>query len=418
VLNVGFICVVWLLEHAGEMRRQRCKVVLRGLIFGALFRPAFILLATVPGFLAVAESGRGAPVRSASSAPLSPSPPVGIPAPVATLDQRVGSTTPLNPLPVDLVLYPSGGTPVVGETWSMLGQITNRSKQPIWIVYNECELNVPPEVWGVTTLPNGSDIMSLNAFFPTPYLPFDFTSPPMVRIDPGQSFIMNWAVDSYNRHHSESPPVGWAQVLGRIDETVRDFLFYRPAEFTFAASIQIWSDHPPVFREVKQDQQLIIANPGESSVIVATKPVLVNQSPWVLMIGAVFGGVTAFALQLIYGLSNQNAPISGVRRRLVGMCGAILLPAIGTVLLSRLGSSDFLVSVKIHDIWGSVASGFILQWLGVRYFSSQIDALIKRNVERGKDRAADPGNESVPRPQDPPAGGGTPAKGNEASPTA
>lgn len=286
--------------------------------------------------------------------------------PIDFFNSQVGPKTSLKHLQVDFSLTPSGAEPIAGETWSMLGEITNRSTETIWIINNQCQLFVPPEVWGAS-----SDRGSFNAFFPTPFLPNAKFNTRVARVEPGEKYTMVWKIDSYDYIQ---PNQGLGQVFYRIYHIVMDFLFYRPENFLFNGTVKIWSENPPTVHFDESASDYSIDNLGSSFLVSATRPVFVGASPWVLMIGAVSGGIISFALQLFYTMNNSTLKsLGGLRYISVGFATAVLFTSIATILISRIGSSDFLINIKIHDVWGSAASGFILQWLGLKYFARQID---------------------------------------------
>ena len=55
----------------------------------------------------------------------------------------------------------------------------------------------------------------------------------------------------------------------------------------------------------------------------------------------------------------------------VELPSAMLLCVIGTIMLSRVGNTDFLISIKVQDFWGAIATGFVIQWLGLSWFMSR-----------------------------------------------
>jgi hypothetical protein len=98
--------------------------------------------------------------------------------------------------------------------------------------------------------------------------------------------------------------------------------------------------------------------------------VALEGSPWVLILGAVVGGLLCYSFQTVRRTLTPPAGATRVWGWYVSeVLSAVLLPAIATVLLSRLGSTDFPISVKVRDVWGAIAVGFIIQWLGHEWFT-------------------------------------------------
>ena len=48
----------------------------------------------------------------------------------------------------------------------------------------------------------------------------------------------------------------------------------------------------------------------------------------------------------------------------LGLGTAILLSTMVTILLARLSESQFLISVTVNDLWGAIASGFLITAAG------------------------------------------------------
>ena len=155
-------------------------------------------------------------------------------------------------------------------------------------------------------------------------------------------------------------------MLSRINHSVLDFLFFQPGEYAITANVHVWPTPPQLTNGTVQ-------NTGESFTLSQPELVYFEASQWVLVVGAIAGGLLCFGLLLLYRLRNRSlASIGGMRALVFGAAMAILLCSIGTVLISRLSGTDFLVSVRVRDIWGAVATGFVIQWFGVSYVLSKL----------------------------------------------
>jgi hypothetical protein len=268
-------------------------------------------------------------------------------------EAEVGPVDPFVRPDVEVELTPSRQLPIAGELWSMLGTIRNRSNKPIWIVDAKTVLTLAPEMWGQTSRRG-----SMGAFFPT------VRSRPtdeIVRIDPQCEYAVVWKVDTYER--SENKRFGIFEVFARIASAIKDFAFFNPGRFTVSATVHVWPVPPTVAENGTID------NPGESLPITVTSEVDMEASPWVLILGAIIGGTLSFILQLLATYAGTDlGGAGGVSLGLlavgIGFLVAVLLPAITTILLSRLATTDFLLVVKVKDIWGAIATGFIIQWFG------------------------------------------------------
>ncbi len=280
---------------------------------------------------------------------------------------RIGPPAALGSVPVDVELNVSREKPVVGELWTVVGRVWNRSGIPVWITNTSSNLNVPPEIWGSTS--RGG---SIGAFFPTLQ---SGEGTEVVRIEPGKDYLVTWKVDTWRSQESGEDVSGWLAVMSKINVTLRDFLFYKPGNYAFGAIVHIWPAPP-------QLNNGTIVNPGESFTVTRTQEVFVDGSPWVLILGAIIGGLIAFFLRLLYTLRTSDLRTrGGIRYIVLGTSLAILLCSIGTVLASRVANADFLVKVVIQDFWGAIATGFILQWAGLSYFGSRLEALLDRTSE-------------------------------------
>ncbi len=312
-------------------------------------------------------------------------------------DAEIGPSEPLASVTVDLKLIPSKQTVAAGEPWTVFGQISNRSERPVWIVDTRAVFVLPDELWGL------AEGLPLFAYFPTT----DFRlQDEIARIEPGASYIVFWEVNPTKRlerdQRGESAPASSIRrVLSRQGGAFWSFLFFRPGEYTVAASVGVWATPPKVVGNT-------VINTGESFTLSETLEVSIETSPWVLMAGAIAGGLVCFVLRLMLALRRSTLQdLGGLRYVASGFAMAILLCSIGTVLLSRISGSEFLVSVTVRDVWGAVATGFIIQWLGLTYVVGQLvspgDAAAQKAAQE-KDKQPAPVVRDQPAP--PEAGSG------------
>ncbi len=262
---------------------------------------------------------------------------------------EIGGDGILDPPDVDITLYPSRNIPVAGELWSISGEIFNRSTKPIWIVDRRTILTLAPEMWGQT-----SQAGSMGAFFPTTK---GRQEDELVRVDPGAKYTVIWKVNTIDDRGRD--PNSFKQVFRSIICAIRDFTFFNPGEFLISSTVHVWSTPP------KYDENGVVTNTGDSFPISVTKNIIMEASPWVLILGAMTGGILCFLLQLLYGLVNIDGGAWDLTKTiLVGLGSSTILCGVGTVLISRLAKTDFLLTVTVKDIWGAIATGFIIQWFG------------------------------------------------------
>ncbi|WP_248885331.1 hypothetical protein [Acidithiobacillus acidisediminis] len=264
-------------------------------------------------------------------------------------DGEIGSDEPIGAPDIDIALYPSREIPVAGELWSVSGHLSNRSTKPIWIVDQACTLSLAPEIYG-----QNSRTGSIGAFFPTiQSRPFS----EIVRIDPGATYSVVWKIDPHSSKDGGSgADLG---VVTRVYRTIRSYLFFSPGKFKVNANVHIWPFKPAIGNRGN------VTNYGSSFVKTISTDIQMDASPWVLILGAAIGGILCFILQMLFGDVHLGPDVFVVMKAIaVGLMSAILLSGVMTVLLSRLATTDFLLVVKVKDVWGAVATGFIVQWFG------------------------------------------------------
>lgn len=272
---------------------------------------------------------------------------------------EIGSAEPLPETEVDVELIVPLRNIVAGELWSVFGQIHNRSSRPIWIVDRFSTLFLPPELYG-----QESEVGSIGAFFPTVR---PRKQDEVVRIDPGMAYTVVWKIDPTSSQRRPASTTfdrySLVRMVRRIYLAWSNYMFFIPGEYTAAANVHVWPLPPQA-----QDGQVV--NPGDSFTKATTTNVEIEASPWVLISGAVAGGVLAFALQAL-GSAQRKRRHRTRRKRIsalvLGLASALLLTSVVTILLSRLSTSQFLVNVHVRDIWGAMAIGFVVQWFGFSY---------------------------------------------------
>ncbi len=245
---------------------------------------------------------------------------------------------------LDLTLHPSREAPMAGELWSIAGEIHNRSQVPIWIVDQTTCVTLAPEMYG-----SSRRTRSMSAFFPTTR---GGQGAEVVRIDPGASYAVVWELDPLetkgeNRRRSS---------LRRTLTTIRDFAFFKPGRFRVSSTVHVWQQKPEL------DADGAVSNTGASYPITVSTDLAMDTSPWVLIAGSAFGSILALVLQLLNGQIRLGGPgTQAFRDGWVELGTALILTCVGTVLVSRLATTDFIVVVKIRDVWGAIATGFAIQ---------------------------------------------------------
>ena len=103
----------------------------------------------------------------------------------------------------------------------------------------------------------------------------------------------------------------------------------------------------------------------------AETKIRVTSPQYVIMIGAIIGGLSAYIILLLPKL--LSAKICKLRYFLDPLSAA-LFGVIVSVLLSRISESQFFIRVTVNDLWGAMAIGFIANAAGIsildRFFPS------------------------------------------------
>jgi hypothetical protein len=275
----------------------------------------------------------------------------------------------LQPADIDITLTPSRQNLVAGDLWAVYADIRNRSvDKPLWIDDNKSNLSFAPEVYGAA-----QNSGSLNATFPT----IDYTNrcpynnqhcnDVAIRIDPQTSYTFYWKLGG---QPTSADPTAWVQLLTLPGNAILNYAFFYPGTFRGTAVVHIWYEQPAMTTTVPSEVQSM----DSSFAVVSTRDIVIDASPWVLMFGAAVGGLLCRVVQRLTGVlraQELDGLAMSLGRRLswdvTGIVASILLPAIGTVLLSRLATSEFPISVRVRDIWGAIAMGFVIQWLGAEW---------------------------------------------------
>lgn len=305
---------------------------------------------------------------------------------------------------------------IAGEPWSIVATMSNHSEFPVWIVDTKTTLLVPSELSG------RSNTGSIGAFFPTIK---SRSGDEIIRIEPNSSYAFRYSVidDNKSKTEDEAEEEKWGNIVKHITNVVRNFTFFSPGIYEIPSVVHVWVVPP----EIEQGK---VKNYGDTITITSSINKSVESSPWVLIMGASIGGVLCFVLGKFYQngadrrvpaqprnsvVNNSNIahlPLNPIMDKLEkhpithflisksiammkryihvvvqlaikglnitaqfifkGILPSILLTGVGTILLSRLSTTNFLIAVKITDVWGAVVVGFMLQWGGYTLLSKMM----------------------------------------------
>jgi hypothetical protein len=288
----------------------------------------------------------------------------------------------LDPSDIDVTLLASRDGLIAGDLWAVTGEIRNRSKdKPIWIVDKKTALMFAPEVYG-TTRTTFTLIAEFATAFYDPAFRYRAT---WIRIDPGASYPVTWRFNSpQNPSRSyacklppgnEPDPLTTAGSIYQAEPSAIfwNYTYFIPSSFKATAVVHVWYKEPVI------DNDNCVVLLENSFPVTITKDMPINAPPWVLIIGAAIGGFVCRTLQLVAGDAKLPTGVPGKARWTVAIGGialgyvaAILLSGVATVLFSRLSTADFPVAVKVSDIWGAFATGFVVQFFGYNWFKSRL----------------------------------------------
>ena len=270
----------------------------------------------------------------------------------------IGSLDALPVRTVDLTLLAPESLEA-GDLVTVFGRFRNLGTEPVWIGDLRSTLTVPLRVWGINLEQYG---ISLPAHFPT----IPIRNEEVLRIEGGSEFTIAWFVDRQlieSRLHASARIEGnWAQLrqlAGRTWNTFLAFLFFRPGDYQLTANVHVWAMAP------EYNDYGFVKNIGDSFTISSDANVRFDPPLTVLMFGAIIGGLICFILRFTNSMGYKQKV--GWQVFLLGVPSALLLSIIGTIMLSRLGGTDFLISIEVQDFWGAIATGFVFQWIGLAY---------------------------------------------------
>lgn len=281
----------------------------------------------------------------------------------------VGGIDALAPTPIIFELIQPAFPVTAGSNWSLIGKIRNQSERVVWIVDKYTTISLAPSLYG-----SRSNVGSIGAFFPT-IDTFTARAHDIIRLDPGSTYSVVWSIDparlgsGEKQRREANPDSFFSQLSTNIANLARqilnawsDFLFFVPGSYPIVATIHVWSVEPD-----RPDGRVM--NVGESNIFSDHSSLEVSSSPWVLIFGAWIGGTLAFGLQTLSGFNSGSGDPGdrSFKALMLGFLTAILLTSVVTILLSRMSTSNFIVSIEVQDLWGSIATGFVVQWIGFAY---------------------------------------------------
>jgi hypothetical protein len=286
---------------------------------------------------------------------------VGFNSDALAIDSTSSSVKPIQKLDKsgDLTLTVQASRPTLsaGSGFGLTADIKNVSSSRIELSSRNTVLMLPPELEGLGT----QGATAFFALFPTDTVDTNAEAYDRhLTLEPGDEYTVAW---SWDQDPPNNPTQHGIDVMGhhlslpmwvaKIDDTIASelqFLFFPPGDYKVNM----------VIRYHIMDQPADTLQTAIQSVLVH---VAAPQS--VIIFGAMIGGILGYVISRIY--SRTALTVSG-------LIGAPLLSAIITILLARIGETQFLVRVSVSDFWGAIAIGFIASFTGVRILNSFVPA--------------------------------------------
>jgi hypothetical protein len=167
------------------------------------------------------------------------------------------------------------------------------------------------------------------------------------------------------------PAEGQAQILSlKPKETYRVFFLagqpekwyryisFNPGVYPITVEVKYWDK-----REFKSDDYHLVFE---------TKSAEYAAPEWVILLGAIVGGLIFIVLSMVRAEQNIAPTASTgpatvakkVGKTILTLLGSVLMSVIITILLSRIQETQFFIKVTVSDFWGAIAVGFLANYGG------------------------------------------------------
>jgi hypothetical protein len=264
---------------------------------------------------------------------------------------------------------------LLGLRFGIYADLENTSRIPLFLNPRYLTLTSPPE------LTYHDQALVKYAYCPGPP-PDEFLETPeekLVRLDPGGKITCFWIIVRSQLGATGASPLTSSTWFHHVWFDLR----FSPGQYNFIIVANYWVDpvqipllsRPSVTSGRSKPNQSVAAeevfepdptdpkryvltagairriSTGEHKTESYNVAVNVAAAEWVVLLGAMLGGVFAYALVPTSRLYPNST--------LKGIFSAILLSTIATILLSRLSETQFVIRVAVTDLWGAVAIGFV-----------------------------------------------------------
>jgi hypothetical protein len=169
----------------------------------------------------------------------------------------------------------------------------------------------------------------------------------VVKLEPGQSTVAVWKGQNTPPNETRGEKISlWVRNVGRL-------LSFEPGDYTIKIAATYWTD----------PANINTFNDAHSTVLDVKIPVVAPQ--WVIIVGAILGGLIAYILLPNLRLRPGTVEVSG-------LFTAALLSTIATILLARISETQFVIKVSINDLWGAIAVGFVATASGTSFLQRYV----------------------------------------------
>lgn len=279
------------------------------------------------------------------------------------------------------------GTVIIGAPMRVTATIHNDSEVPVYIRPEGVKLSIPSQLTGVRKID----------------LPDNLTLGEFTRIDPGSEFDIAWDQDPQSL-----PKRIWANILAP------DF---KPDTYTVTANIQLHYDVnqlnslylasvSSVLKMLEQaigapetkkfSDQILAANlePRDKTYLtrIASQHIFVDFMPLFVAFCAIPGGIAAVLVRWLFQAASARATLGRsypnllqVERRRLQIeavkyaVTALMLPFIAVAAAKATHNVDWGVAIRVYDVLGAIASGFVFQFISMKYGEPMLDKLVERN---------------------------------------
>jgi hypothetical protein len=254
-----------------------------------------------------------------------------------------------------------------GDDFGIAVDITNKSHEPVFLHPRYFVITLPPQLERQAYSPTGWSASFTGR--PGNRTPDgkteDFFESP-VRIEAGSSTSAFWTRRSRPEKDAEAAS-DWGALTFLLQQ-----LTFTPGDYVIKLNATTWTKKDNVGHWDTDD--------SKSQVVDIKVPVAAPQ--WVIIVGAVVGGLIAYVLLPKTRLELGRAGIGGILT-------SALLSVIVTILLSRLSETQFVIRVTVNDIWGAIALGFVGSASGTSILKKLADGSADDAKGSGKKQAGD-----------------------------